>query len=110
MNNQIAQMLMGRAPAQRPQANPIGRALPQNMAAPKSLGANTVQRNFPSTVGMPQMPNMRAGSSSAMQPPQPTAQPGQAQPVRGRDGRMYRIVVDPTTGLQTFTPHQGGMQ
>jgi len=59
----------------------------------------------PQMGGMPRMPQM-----GAMQPPQPTAQPGQAQPVRGRDGRMYRIVVDPNTGLQTFTPHSGGMQ
>ena len=100
MNNQIAQMLMGRAPAQRPLANPVGAAVPQKMAAPKPrMGMQ------PQMGGMPRMPNM-----GAMQPPQPTAQPGQAQPVRGRDGRMYRIVVDPTTGLQTFTPHQGGMQ
>ena len=91
---------MGRAPAQRPRANPVGAAVPQKMAAPKPrMGMQ------PQMGGMPRMPQM-----GAMQPPQPTAQPGQAQPVRGRDGRMYRIVVDPTTGLQTFTPHSGGMQ
>jgi len=73
------------------------------MAAPKPrMGMQPQMGGMPR---MPQMPNM-----GAMQPPQPTAQPGQAQPVRGRDGRMYRIVVDPTTGLQTFTPHSGGMQ
>ena len=99
---------MGRAPAQRPQANPVGAAVPQRMAAPRPPAGKNYQKmggRFGAPgLGSP-MPNM-----GAMQPPQPTAQPGQAQPVRGRDGRMYRIVVDPTTGLQTFTPHQGGMQ
>jgi hypothetical protein len=58
----------------------------------------------------PQMPaglKMPMGNQMAQQ--QPPAQPGQQQAVRGRDGRMYSIVVDPTTGLQTFSPYQGGM-
>jgi len=102
MNNQIAQMLMGRAPAQRPQANPVGAAVPQQMRAPMPRpGAQ------PQMGGMPNMAGMQ--NMGAMQPPQPAAQPGQAQPVRGRDGRMYRVVIDPTTGLQTFTAYQGGM-
>jgi len=33
MNNAIAQMLAGRAPAQRPQQNAIGNAVPQQMKA-----------------------------------------------------------------------------
>jgi len=101
MNNQIAQMLMGRAPAQRPQANPVGAAVPQQMRAPMPRPGAQPQMGAP---GMGGMPNM-----GGMQPPQPAAQPGQAQPVRGRDGRMYRVVIDPATGLQTFTPYQGGM-
>jgi hypothetical protein len=54
----------------------------------------------------PQMPNMAQGMQNQMQPP---TQPGKPQAVRGRDGQMYSIVIDPTTGLQTFSPYQGGM-
>lgn len=107
MNNQIAQMLMGRAPAQRPQANPLGAAVPQQMRAPMPRPGAQPQMGAPRMGGMPNIAGMQ--NMGAMQPPQPAAQPGQAQPVRGRDGRMYRVVVDPTTGLQTFTPYQGGM-
>ena len=101
MNNAIAQMLAGRAPAQRPQQNAIGNAVPQQMKAamprPQMPGPQMPK---------PQMPGMPQGMQNQMQPP---AQPGKQQAVRGRDGRMYSIVVDPTTGLQTFSPYQGGM-
>ena len=66
--------------------NRAQRAQPRQAQTPQALG------------GVPQM-NM---------PKPPAARPGQAQAVRGRDGRMYRIVIDPTTGLQTFSPYQGG--
>ena len=96
MNNAIAQMLSGRAPAQRPQQNAIGNAVPQQMKA--AMPRPQAPR--------PQMPNMPQGMQNQMQPP---TQPGKPQAVRGRDGQMYSIVIDPTTGLQTFSPYQGGM-
>ena len=48
-----------------------------NMALPNST---------PQT-GMPQMPNSR-------------------QLVTGKDGKKYQVVIDPTTGLQTFIPYR----
>tara|TARA_R110002095_G_scaffold115380_1_gene100679 strand:- start:283 stop:603 length:321 start_codon:yes stop_codon:yes gene_type:complete len=106
MNNAIAQMLSGRAPAQRPQQNAIGNAVPQQMkAAMPRPQMPRPQMPGPQMPG-PQMPNMAQGMQNQMQPP---TQPGKPQAVRGRDGQMYSIVIDPTTGLQTFSPYQGGM-
>ena len=102
MNNAIAQMLAGRAPAQRPQQNAIGNAVPQQMKA----AMPRPQMPRPQQMPGPQMPNMAQGMQNQMQPP---TQPGKPQAVRGRDGQMYSIVIDPTTGLQTFSPYQGGM-
>lgn len=102
MNNAIAQMLSGRAPAQRPQQNAIGNAVPQQMKA----AMPRPQMPRPQQMPGPQMPNMAQGMQNQMQPP---TQPGKPQAVRGRDGQMYSIVIDPTTGLQTFSPYQGGM-
>ena len=102
MNNAIAQMLSGRAPAQRPQQNAIGNAVPQQMKA----AMPRPQAPRPQQMPGPQMPNMAQGMQNQMQPP---TQPGKPQAVRGRDGQMYSIVIDPTTGLQTFSPYQGGM-
>jgi len=112
MNNAIAQMLAGRAPAQRPQQNAIGNAVPQQMKAamprPQAPRPQMPRPQMPGQMGaMPAGLKMPMGNQMAQQ--QPPAQPGQQQAVRGRDGRMYSIVVDPTTGLQTFSPYQGGM-
>ena len=112
MNNAIAQMLAGRAPAQRPQQNAIGNAVPQQMKAamprPQAPRPQMPGPQMPGQMGaMPAGLKMPMGNQMAQQ--QPPAQPGQQQAVRGRDGGMYRIVVDPTTGLQTFAPFQGGM-
>ena len=105
MNNAIAQMLAGRAPAQRPSPNPVGNAVPQQM---KPAMPRRQAPQMPGQMGaMPAGMKMPMGNQMGQQ--QPPAQPGQQQAVRGRDGGMYRIVVDPTTGLQTFTPYQGGI-
>ena len=106
MNNAIAQMLAGRAPAQRPQQNAIGNAVPQQMKAAMPRPQMSRPQMPGPQMPKPQMPGMPQGMQNQMQPP---AQPGKQQAVRGRDGRMYSIVVDPTTGLQTFSPYQGGM-
>lgn len=82
--------------------NRAQRAQPRQQGAPQALGG-VPQMNLPKPQGQPQQaPQMPTGVQ------QPAARPGQAQAVRGRDGRMYRIVIDPTTGLQTFSPYQGG--
>ena len=110
MNNAIAQMLAGRAPAQRPSPNPVGNAVPQQMKPPmpRRQAPQMPRPQMPGQMGaMPGGMKMPMGNQMAMR--QPPAQPGQQQAVRGRDGAMYRIVVDPTTGLQTFAPYQGGI-
>ena len=73
MNNAIAQMLSGRAPAQRPQQNAIGNAVPQQMkAAMPRPQMPRPQMPGPQMPG-PQMPNMAQGMQNQMQPPtQPT--------------------------------------
>ncbi len=85
--------------------NRAQRAQPRQAQTPQALGG-VPQMNMPKPQGQPQPQGQSPQMPTGVQ--QPAARPGQAQAVRGRDGRMYRIVIDPTTGLQTFSPYQGG--